>query len=101
MASIMVTSAPSRDQTLPSSRPITPAPTTPMRAGTASNSSAPQESTICSPSNFAMGNSMGVDPEARITFFACKTSTSPETGRNSTLRPAMASEPLRGAIQSM
>ena len=45
MASSTTTSAPSRRQTLPSSRPITPAPITPRRFGTASNSSAPQEST--------------------------------------------------------
>ena len=37
---------PSRRHTLPSSRPMTPAPITPRRLGTASKSSAPQESTI-------------------------------------------------------
>ena len=42
---------PRRRQTLPSSRPMTPAPMTPSRFGTASNSSAPQESTMCLPSN--------------------------------------------------
>jgi hypothetical protein len=51
MASSTVTSAPRRRQTLPSSRPITPAPMTPRRFGTASNSSAPQESTMRLPSN--------------------------------------------------
>src|SRR5690606_15221362 len=48
-ASSSTTSLPSRRHTLPSSRPITPAPMTPRRAGTESNSSAPVESTTRSP----------------------------------------------------
>ena len=55
MASITVVFAPSRCQTLPSSRPMTPPPITPRRAGTAENSSAPQESTIFSPSKRCKG----------------------------------------------
>src|SRR2546423_11351426 len=46
-ASSTTTCAPSRRHTLPSSSPITPAPMTPRRFGTASRSSAPQESTMC------------------------------------------------------
>jgi hypothetical protein len=64
----MVTSAPRRRQTLPSSRPITPAPITPRRFGTLSKSSAPALSTMVLPSNFANGSSMDVEPGARITF---------------------------------
>jgi hypothetical protein len=42
-----VTSAPRRFHTLPSSRPITPAPITPRRFGTSVKSSAPALSTMC------------------------------------------------------
>ena len=88
IASRIVTLAPRRAQTLPNSRPITPAPTTPSRSGTASNSSAPHESTIRSPSKGAIGISIGVEPLARTILFADMTSTSPSTGVNSTFLPA-------------
>ncbi len=75
----MVTFAPSRCQTLPSSSPITPAPTMPRRAGTASKSRAPAESTIREPSNGADGSAMGAEPLARTTFVAVTVSmTAPE-----------------------
>ncbi len=65
---MMVTSLPSRFHTLPSSRPITPAPITPNRFGTTSKSSAPALSTMSFPSNFANGSSIGTEPVAMITF---------------------------------
>ncbi len=86
-ASIITTSAPRRAHTLPSSRPMTPAPTTPSRCGTSVNSSAPVESTISSP-NGAGGISIGTEPVARITLPASMISASPSCGVNSTLRPA-------------
>ena len=64
----MTTSAPSRRQTLPSSRPMTPAPMTPSRLGTASNSSAPQESMICWRSKGRDLSSMGAEPLASTTW---------------------------------
>ena len=69
-ASYTTTSAPRRRHTEPSSRPITPAPITPRRLGTAVKSSAPVESTIRSPSVLATGISIGTEPAARITFLA-------------------------------
>ena len=43
---------------------MTPAPITPRRFGTASNSSAPHESTICLPSNGRLFSSIGAEPAA-------------------------------------
>ena len=67
-ASIIVTLEPSLDQTLPSSRPIIPAPIIPNDFGTSLNDSAPVLSTIFLP-NFADGISIGLDPVAIIIFF--------------------------------
>ena len=41
-----------------------------------------------SPSNFANGNSIGAEPDARITCLASMTSGSPSGGVNSTFLPA-------------
>ena len=70
MASYTTTSEPRRRHTEPSSRPMTPAPITPRRFGASLNSSAPVESTMCSPSVLATGISIGTEPAARITYLA-------------------------------
>ena len=87
MASSTTTSAPSLRQTLPSSRPMTPAPITPSRFGTASNSSAPQESTTCLPSNGTLFNSIGTEPEASTTCFATSSLFAPSNAVTSTRLP--------------
>ena len=67
-ASITVTLEPNLDHTLPSSKPIIPAPTTPRLLGTSSKQSAPVLSTICVP-KIADEISIGFDPVAIIIFF--------------------------------
>src|SRR5580700_2880516 len=57
----MTTCARSRRHTLPSSSPITPAPITARRFGTASRSSAPQESTISGGLKGAVRSSIGAE----------------------------------------
>jgi len=64
------TSAPRRDQTEPSSTPITPPPTTTSFFGTLWKLMAWSEETIVSPSNFMNGSSTGVEPVAMTMFFA-------------------------------
>ena len=66
---------------------MTPAPMTPSRFGTASNSSAPQESTICLPSNGADFSGVGTEPVARITSSRSSSRLLPSAAVNSTLRP--------------
>jgi hypothetical protein len=68
-ASSTVTFAPSRRQTLPISRPMTPAPTTPSRAGTSRIASAPALSRTRSLSNATPGSARGFEPVATITCF--------------------------------
>ena len=75
-ASITVTSEPSLDQTLPSSRPIIPAPTTPNLLGTLSKAKAPVLSTICLP-KLAAGISIGEEPVAIIIFLVSTFSEEP------------------------
>ena len=85
MASNTTTSLPKRRHTEPSSRPITPPPMTPKRAGTSVKSNAPVESTIYSLSIGATGISMGTEPEAKITFLAViVVGAEPSNGVNST-----------------
>ena len=79
-----VTLAPRRPHTLPSSRPMTPPPITPRRSGTASNSNAPQESTMVLPSKGTMGSSIGTEPAANTTCSHSSTRGSPSGGVNST-----------------
>ena len=94
-ASSITTSEPRRPQTLPSSSPITPAPITPKRAGTLSNSSAPVESTIKSSVNGVGAMSTGTDPGASTTCAASSTCGSPSWGTNSTcLGPGCAANSL-------
>jgi len=69
-ASRIVTSAPSRRHTLPSSSPITPAPITPKRFGTAGKASAPSLSQIVSLSTFTPGRWRAFEPVATMTYFA-------------------------------
>ena len=88
MASSTTTSAPRRRQTLPSSSPMTPAPITPRRFGTASNSSAPQESTIALPSNGTDLSSIGTEPVASTTCFAASSCFAPSSAVYSTRLPA-------------
>ena len=82
-ASITVTSEPSLDQTLPSSKPIIPAPTTPSVLGTLSKERAPVLSTICLPKT-ADGISIGFDPVAIIIFFVSIFSVEPSVLETST-----------------
>ena len=76
IASKTVTSEPSRDQTLPSSNPIIPAPTIPNVLGTVSNESAPVLFTIFSLKH-ADGISIGVEPVAIIIFLVSISSYDP------------------------
>mmetsp|Transcript_8449 Transcript_8449/g.20031 ORF Transcript_8449/g.20031 Transcript_8449/m.20031 type:complete len:337 (-) Transcript_8449:60-1070(-) len=68
--STTVTSAPRRDHTEPSSRPITPPPTTTSDSGTAPNSSAPVLDTTRCSSNLRNGSSVGALPVAITTLRA-------------------------------
>ena len=69
-ASSTVTLAPSRRHTLPISRPITPAPTTPSVFGTSASASAPSLSSTRTLSIAVPGSGRGFDPVATITCFA-------------------------------
>ncbi len=84
----MTTSAPSRRQTLPSSSPMTPAPITHSRLGTASSSSAPQESMICWPSKGKDFSAVGTEPLASTTWRARSGLSLPSVPVTSTTRPA-------------
>ena len=61
--------APRRRHTLPSSRPMTPAPTTASFFGTLSKSSAPQLSTMFLPSNGMLFSSVGIEPRGEHDVF--------------------------------
>ena len=87
-ASSNTTLLPRRAQTLPSSRPITPAPITPSLPGTDWNSRAPVESTIISWSTGAGGMATGTEPAAIIIFSASKIDTVPSAAVTSTFLPA-------------
>lgn len=80
-----VTLEPSLAQTLPSSKPITPAPMTPKVFGTSSKSSAPVLSIIFSPLNLAEPISIGDEPDAIIIFFDSTISLEPSSFVISTL----------------
>ena len=75
--SITSTSEPSLLQTVPISRPITPAPITISFLGTFFKSKAPVEVTICVSSMSILGRIVGVDPVAIIIFSACMFSVFP------------------------
>ena len=68
--STTVTSAPRRDQTEPSSRPMAPPPTTTSFFGTDSKAMAWSDETTVWPSNFMKGSSTGAEPVAMTKFFA-------------------------------
>ncbi len=70
--STTVTLAPSRRQTLPSSRPMTPPPMTTIEAGTLSSTSAPVESTMMplALSTSTPGSGVTDEPVAMTIFFA-------------------------------
>ena len=70
---------PSRPHTEPSSRPITPPPTTTMRFGTSFNESAPVLVTMVSSSTSTPGKVAGSEPVARTTFFATTVSVVPSS----------------------
>ena len=90
-ASSTVVSAPSRRQTLPISRPITPAPTTPSRFGTSVSASAPALSSTRTLSNGTPGSGRGAEPVATITCVALNfAGFGPST---SMLQPASAPPP--------
>ena len=59
----------------------------PSRFGTASNSSAPQLSTIRLPSKGAERSGVGVEPDASTTCLAASVRFAPSCAVNSTLRP--------------
>ncbi len=93
-ASRIVTPDPRRRQTLPISRPITPAPITPRRLGTSGISSAPVLLRISFSSKAAPGSSRGFDPVATITSFAVKASfCAPLTATSQPLAPALTKLP--------
>ena len=70
LASKTVTLEPKRFQTLPNSKPITPAPITPNFLGTSLIFKAPALSTISSLSTSATGIEIGSEPTARIILSA-------------------------------
>ena len=74
-ASRMVTCAPRRRQTEPISRPMTPAPITPSRAGAAPIDSAPSLLRICFSSKATPGSARALDPVATITWRAVSRSS--------------------------
>ena len=86
-ASNMTTSDPRRRQTLPSSKPMTPAPITPRRTGTSVSMSAPVESIICSSSIGAGAILTGTEPAAIMTLLASNTWTLPLLSVTSTFAP--------------
>ena len=86
------TSAPSRDQTEPSSRPITPAPMTTMRLGTLPSSRAPVELTIFFSSISTPGSGVDSEPVAIRIDFVCKLSVPPSASATAT-SPALGIEP--------
>src|SRR3972149_246448 len=69
-ASSTFTFEPSRRHTLPSSSPMTPAPTPPGASGTEPKASAPSLSQITLLSTGTPGSCRALDPVATITFFA-------------------------------
>ncbi len=87
IASRITTSEPRRRQTLPSSKPITPAPMIPSVRGAWLNSSAPVESKMRSLSTAATGIVAGTDPVAMIICLptmTCVSDASSVTGLIST-----------------
>ena len=66
--SMTSTSAPSRRHTLPSSRPMTPAPMSTIFFGILVSDSAPVEDTTTFSSNLRKGSSMGSLPAAMMMF---------------------------------
>ncbi len=83
MASRIVTSAPRRRHTEPSSSPITPAPITPRRFGTSASDSAPTLSQTSRLSIGAKGSVRGREPVATMTCAAasrCVSSLLPGPG---------------------
>ena len=91
--STTVTSAPSRRQTEPSSRPMMPAPMTTRVLGTSENARAPVESTIRSPSTLRPGRPEGSEPVAMMMFLASRVRVLPSAPSTST-RPGPAIRPL-------
>ena len=69
-ASNISTSDPNLDQTLPSSKPITPAPIIANFFGVSENSSAPALPTIVVPFHGTEGILIGLEPVASTMFFA-------------------------------
>mmetsp|Transcript_41442 Transcript_41442/g.129795 ORF Transcript_41442/g.129795 Transcript_41442/m.129795 type:complete len:225 (-) Transcript_41442:644-1318(-) len=92
--STTVTSLPRRRQTLPISRPMTPAPTTTIFSGTDSSSSAPVESTIFLPalSTGTGGSGVTSEPVAIMMFFVLSVWLPPSLSATSTV-VALLSEP--------
>ena len=90
-ASSTVTAAPRRRHTLPISRPMTPAPTTPRRAGTSRSASAPALSRIRSLSMATPGSARGFEPVATIT--CCATTVAAVAPSTRTCQPVAASPP--------
>ena len=66
---------------------MTPAPMTPSRFGTASNSRAFHESTMNFPSCGAAAKRIGVEPDANTTCFACRVFCEPSGAVTCTLLP--------------
>ena len=86
-----VTFEPSRAHTEPSSRPMTPPPTTTRLAGTLRNSSAPVDETITfsSISTLTPGMPATSDPVAMMMFLASTSSALPSSPVTETLPAAM------------
>ncbi len=91
--SITVTLAPSRDQTEPSSSPMTPAPITTICFGTLASSRAPVELTMRSSSTSTPGRGVDSEPVAIRMFLAARVSSPPALSATLT-SPALGMLPL-------
>ena len=93
-ASRIVTAAPSRRQTEPISRPITPEPTMPSVFGTWSTASAPSLERIVFSSKAAPGKARGFEPVATMTCLAVSVSgLAPATAISQPPSPFFTNEP--------
>mmetsp|Transcript_9991 Transcript_9991/g.20232 ORF Transcript_9991/g.20232 Transcript_9991/m.20232 type:complete len:267 (-) Transcript_9991:495-1295(-) len=77
--SMTSTSAPRRDQTLPSSRPMMPPPITAIFLGTSLSASAPVELTTFSSSMVTPGRGVTSEPVARMMFLPASLTSSPSS----------------------
>ncbi len=98
--STTVTSAPSRRHTEPSSRPITPAPTTSSLPGTVSSVSAPVDETICFSSMVTPRSGATSEPVAMTMLLVSSVCVLPSSALTSTL-PGAAMRPMPRTVSTL